>query len=95
VQGDERWWYQLRSVIRCREWRKCNVQRESTGFPTNEWQNSNLPHALSVSWNSMQDRHQCVQAEERVLGNKMSIIAEMTAPQSRAYATTRCQGHSI
>ena len=35
---------------------------------------SNLPHALSVSWNSIQDRHQCAQAEERA--NKMSIIAK-------------------
>jgi len=44
---------------------------------------SNLPHALSVSWNSMQDRRQCVQAEERVPGNKMSIIAKHGAPEPR------------
>ena len=43
----------------------------------------NLPHALSVSWNSMQDRHQCAQAEERVPGNKMSTIAKHGAPEPR------------
>jgi hypothetical protein len=43
----------------------------------------NLPHALSVSWNSMQDRHQCAQAEERVPGNKISIIAKHGAPELR------------
>jgi hypothetical protein len=37
----------------------------------------------SVSWNSMQDRRQCVQAEERVPGNKMSIIAKHGAPEPR------------
>jgi hypothetical protein len=44
---------------------------------------SNLPHALSVSSISMQDRHQYVQAQERVRGNKMSIIAEHGAPEPR------------
>jgi hypothetical protein len=44
---------------------------------------SNLPHALSVFWNSMQGRRQCVQAKERVPGNKMSIIAQDGAPEPR------------
>ena len=33
---DEGWWYQVRSVIRCRECRQCNVRKESAGFPLNE-----------------------------------------------------------
>ena len=37
VAGDEGWWYQVRSLIRCRECRKCNVRKESNGFPLNEW----------------------------------------------------------
>jgi hypothetical protein len=36
-QGDEGWWYQVRSVIRCRECRQCNVRKESAGFLLNEW----------------------------------------------------------
>jgi len=36
-QEDQGWWYQVRSVIRCRECRQCNVRKESTGFPLNEW----------------------------------------------------------
>ena len=35
-QRNEGWWYQVRSVIRCRECRKCNVRKESTDFPLNE-----------------------------------------------------------
>jgi hypothetical protein len=40
-QGDEGWWYQVRSGIRCRcrecrECRECNVRKESTGFPPKE-----------------------------------------------------------
>jgi hypothetical protein len=44
---------------------------------------SNLPHALSVFWNSMQGRRQCVQAEERVPGNIVSTIAKHGAPEPR------------
>jgi hypothetical protein len=82
-QGVERWWYQVRSVIRCRGCRKCNVRKERTGFPLNKWGQSSLPHALSASWNSMQGRHQCAKAEERGQGNKTSIIAKHGAPEPR------------
>jgi hypothetical protein len=45
-QGDEGWWYQVRSVFRCRECRKCNVRKESTGFPPNEWRKEQPPATL-------------------------------------------------
>jgi hypothetical protein len=35
-QGDEGLWYQVGSVIRGMECRKCNVRKEITGFPLNE-----------------------------------------------------------
>ena len=34
--GDEGLWYQV-VVIGCRECRRCNVRKESIGFPLNEW----------------------------------------------------------
>jgi hypothetical protein len=36
-QDDEGWWYQVRSVIRCRECRKCGVHKEQAEFERNEW----------------------------------------------------------
>jgi hypothetical protein len=38
---------------------------------------------ICLSGNSIQDRHQCAQAEERVPGNKMSIIAKHGPPEPR------------
>ena len=34
---DEGWWCQVRSVIWCRECRKCRVRKEQEGFQRNEW----------------------------------------------------------
>ena len=42
-QGDEGCWYQVRSVIRCMECRRCGVRKERTGFPQNNGRSS-LPH---------------------------------------------------
>ncbi len=42
-----------------------------------------MPHALIVFWNSMQGRRQFMQAEERVPGNKMLIIAKHGDQESR------------
>jgi hypothetical protein len=36
-QDDEGWWYQVRSVICCREYRKCGVRKEQAEFERNEW----------------------------------------------------------
>jgi hypothetical protein len=44
---------------------------------------SNLSPAFSVFCNNMYGSRQCVQAEERVPGNKMSIIAKHGAPEPR------------
>ena len=37
LEDDEGWWYQVRSVIWCRECRKCGVRKEREGFEENEW----------------------------------------------------------
>ena len=37
LEDDEGWWYQVRSVIWCRECRKCGVRKEREGFEWNEW----------------------------------------------------------
>ena len=37
LEDDEGWGYQVRSVIWCRECRKCGVRKEREGFEWNEW----------------------------------------------------------
>ncbi len=37
LEDDEGWWYQVRSIIWCRECRKCRVRKERAGFEENEW----------------------------------------------------------
>jgi hypothetical protein len=39
---DEGWWYQVRTVIWCRECRKCRVRKEQEGFQRNEWNKEQL-----------------------------------------------------
>lgn len=47
-QGYEGWWYQVWSVIWCKECRRCGVRKESTGFAQKEWKKKQ-PRVLSVS----------------------------------------------
>jgi hypothetical protein len=51
---DEGWWYQVRVVIWCREYRKCRVGKEQEGFQRNGTI-SNLPYALGVSLEKMRN----------------------------------------
>jgi hypothetical protein len=39
---DEGWWYQVRSVIWCKECQKCGVRKEQEEFKRNEWNKEQL-----------------------------------------------------
>ena len=42
-QRGEGWWYKVRSVIWCRECRRCGVRKESSGFAQKEWNKKQPP----------------------------------------------------
>ena len=100
-QGDEGWWYKVRSVMWWRECRRCVARKESTGFAQKGW-NKKQPAPCAEYVIGLNEGPASTSTTRKANGEgkdahnrKRRSQSPGTAPQSRRWSRSCCEGYGV